>query len=211
MRIRLFSYALLLGALSTAIVMPMAAFAQTQGPGQGQGQGRGNAPGQNKGNTFPVTGTGVVTGTETPADFTGTFVVQEFKDVGGKLVAHGVLSGKVTAAGQSVDVPDKTVDVPVKSINNKTFAADTASDAADETDLTIAQVPGCDILNLILGPLHLDLLGLVVDLNQVILNITGQTGAGNLLGNVLCALTGILDSNAALAPIINLLNAIELL
>jgi hypothetical protein len=33
----------------------------------------------------------------------------------------------------------------------------------------------CTILNLTLGPLHLDLLGLVVDLNQVHLTITGQT------------------------------------
>jgi hypothetical protein len=30
----------------------------------------------------------------------------------------------------------------------------------------------CPILNLVLRPLHLDLLGLVVDLNQVVLNIT---------------------------------------
>ena len=51
----------------------------------------------------------------------------------------------------------------------------------------------CDILNLVLGPLHLDLLGLVIDLNQVVLNITGETGAGNLLGNLLCGITGILD------------------
>ena len=43
----------------------------------------------------------------------------------------------------------------------------------------------CNILNLVLGPLHLNLLGLVVDLNRVILNITGQTGAGNLLGKSL--------------------------
>src|SRR5581483_9668048 len=34
---------------------------------------------------------------------------------------------------------------------------------------------GCTILDLTLGPLHLDLLGLVVDLNQVHLTITGQT------------------------------------
>jgi hypothetical protein len=39
----------------------------------------------------------------------------------------------------------------------------------------------CTILDLTLGPLHLDLLGLVVDLNQVHLTITGQTGPGNLL------------------------------
>jgi hypothetical protein len=49
------------------------------------------------------------------------------------------------------------------------------------------------ILNLVLGPLHLDLLGLVVDLNRVLLDITGQTGQGKLLGNLLCGLAGILN------------------
>lgn len=41
----------------------------------------------------------------------------------------------------------------------------------------------CDILELVLGPLHLDLLGLVVDLNQVELNITAEQAPSNLLGN----------------------------
>jgi hypothetical protein len=34
----------------------------------------------------------------------------------------------------------------------------------------------CTILDLVLGPLHLDLLGLVVDLNQVHLLITAEQG-----------------------------------
>jgi hypothetical protein len=51
----------------------------------------------------------------------------------------------------------------------------------------------CDILNLDLGPIHLDLLGLVVDLNRVHLDITGQTGQGKLLGNLLCGLVGIIN------------------
>jgi hypothetical protein len=33
-------------------------------------------------------------------------------------------------------------------------------------------------------------------LSQVVLNITAQTGAGNLLGNLLCPLLGLLDSPA---------------
>ena len=48
-----------------------------------------------------------------------------------------------------------------------------------------------------LGPLHLDLLGLVIDLNQVILNITAEPGPGNLLGNLLCAIVGLLDNPAS--------------
>jgi hypothetical protein len=62
----------------------------------------------------------------------------------------------------------------------------------------LQQAPSCAILSLVLGPLHLDVLGLVIDLNRVVLNIVGQTGAGNLLGNLLCALTGILDGGLVL-------------
>jgi hypothetical protein len=69
----------------------------------------------------------------------------------------------------------------------------------------------CQILDLVLGPLHLDLLGLVVDLNQVHLTITAQQGPGNLLGNLLCAVAHLLDqnnfSNAALARLLNQLIA----
>jgi hypothetical protein len=71
-----------------------------------------------------------------------------------------------------------------------------------------AAPPSCAILNLVLGPLHLDLLGLVIDLNRVVLNITGQTGAGNLLGNLLCALTGILDGGVVLTRFLSVLNQI---
>jgi len=60
----------------------------------------------------------------------------------------------------------------------------------------------CDILNLDLGPINLDLLGLVVNLDNcdggpIELDITAEPGSGNLLGNLLCSLTHILDSNAS--------------
>jgi hypothetical protein len=51
----------------------------------------------------------------------------------------------------------------------------------------------CQILDLVLGPLDLNLLGLVVHLDTVHLNITAQPGPGNLLGNLLCAIAGLLD------------------
>jgi|RhiMetdeSRZDD1v2_1073273.scaffolds.fasta_scaffold22987_5 hypothetical protein len=70
----------------------------------------------------------------------------------------------------------------------------------------------CRILDLTLGPLHLDLLGLVVDLNQVHLTITAQQGPGNLLGNLLCALAHLLDNTGnpttGLQQIVNQLNQI---
>jgi hypothetical protein len=53
----------------------------------------------------------------------------------------------------------------------------------------------CDILTLDIGAIHLDLLGLVVDLAPVNLDITAVSGPGNLLGNLLCAVAGLLDAN----------------
>jgi hypothetical protein len=69
----------------------------------------------------------------------------------------------------------------------------------------------CRVLDLTLGPLHLDLLGLVVDLNQVHLTVTAQQGPGNLLGNLLCAVANLLNgsgSTTALTQLTNLLNRI---
>ena len=65
------------------------------------------------------------------------------------------------------------------------------------TAISAAASQTCEILNLVLGPLHLDLLGLVIDLNQVVLNITAEQGAGNLLGNLLCAITNLLNGTGS--------------
>ena len=57
----------------------------------------------------------------------------------------------------------------------------------------VAATQGCSILNLDLGPLNLDLLGLVIDLAPVSLDVTAVPGAGKLLGKLLCAVAGLLD------------------
>lgn len=115
---------------------------------------------------------------------TGTFGISRFAIQDGALVAIGQLSATIvnTTTGATSNVVS-SIALPVSSITGT-----------------------CDILNLILGPLHLDLLGLVVDLNQVVLNITSQTGAGNLVGNLLCAITGLLDGGALGNTLVNLLN-----
>jgi hypothetical protein len=57
-----------------------------------------------------------------------------------------------------------------------------------------AATPTCQVLDLILGPLNLQLLGLEVDLNQVHLNVTADP-AGGALGSLFCQL-----SNAKITP-----------
>jgi hypothetical protein len=70
----------------------------------------------------------------------------------------------------------------------------------------------CPILHLELGPLDLNLLGLRVQLNQVVLDVTAIPGPGNLLGNLLCAIAGLLDGfdlNGVLGDLLrNLIDAL---
>jgi len=67
----------------------------------------------------------------------------------------------------------------------------------------------CQVLNLTLGPINLNLLGLVVRTNQINVRIDAVPGAGNLLGNLLCTITGLLDPGTLpTGQVVALLNAI---
>ncbi len=52
----------------------------------------------------------------------------------------------------------------------------------------------CDILNLDVGPLNLDLLGLQVTTSEICLDVYAQRGSGQLLGNLLCGVSHLLDN-----------------
>jgi len=61
--------------------------------------------------------------------------------------------------------------------------------------ITPAATPGAvPVLHLQLNPIHLDLLGLKVDTSPICLDITARPGPGNLLGNLLGGLTGLLNA-----------------
>jgi hypothetical protein len=116
----------------------------------------------------------------------------------------GVSAATVTAT----DFANHGGDLVASGTATITDAAGNQASQAFE-GLEVLQADGtCDVLNLVLGPLHLDLLGLVVDLNQVVLNITAEQGPGNLLGNLLCAVAGLLDGPGPLGAIAGLLNRI---
>jgi hypothetical protein len=67
----------------------------------------------------------------------------------------------------------------------------------------------CDILFLDLGPIFLDLLGLQLDLSPIQLDLDAAPGPGNLLGNLLCVLTGLLDGGGLLTQILGVLDRIN--
>src|SRR5579872_2514472 len=97
-----------------------------------------------------VNGTGTNTATNTAGTFLGTLTVNSVQ------VANGVLSAAGTLNGSLVDGAGNVIGSLVNQVVN----------------LPLAASGSCDILTLTLGPLHLNLLGLVIDLNQVVLTIT---------------------------------------
>ena len=137
--------------------------------------------------------------------FAGSFALQSFAVENNALVGKGILTGTMTSStGAVLGSVMRQVSLPVSfpGAAGAGLAKASSSLGAIEPNVT------CDILHLDLGPLNLNLLGLNVNLAQVVLDITAATGAGNLLGNLLCAVTNLLNGAGSLLDIANLLNQI---
>ena len=115
--------------------------------------------------------------------FRGRYAIDRFRASGGELFAVGTVRGRLSGRR----VVERRVRMP----------------AALSGGAAAAQLPpipnACEILNLVLGPIRLDLLGLVVRTNRINVRIDAVPGPGNLLGNLLCAITGLLDPQATSA------------
>lgn len=126
-----------------------------------------------------IPGVGNLVGNITPTEVL-------FNEETGQLDLVGQLTGTLTSLLGEVTEINQTVTTPL---------AGAAASAA------------CQILHLNLQPIHLDLLGLVVDLQEVDLLVTAVPGEGNLLGNLLCSVAGLLDpgpgGTPALAALLN--------
>lgn len=130
----------------------------------------------------------------------GTFDPIRFFHRKGEVYAVGVLHAALRKGdGTLVGRADRIVTIPLRNAT---------ADAAASTDAAAA-ARTCDILNLVLGPLDLNLLGLEIHLNRVVLDIVATTGAGNLLGNLLCAVVGLLDGTPTLTNLLNLANVLN--
>ena len=180
---RQISIVLIAVLLLSTIVVPASA-QNTPQPGTG-------------GVTVPVTGQARGAGR-----ISGAFTVMQF--VPDTTAPSGIAAvGKLqlfTANGRSV-VTNARMPVTLPS-NIQVTAADRATKLAG-LNIQLAQLGACDVLDLTLGPLDLNLLGLEIHLNTVHLVIEANP-AGGLLGALLAALC----QPQGLAGIIQLLNSI---
>jgi hypothetical protein len=115
--------------------------------------------------------------------FVGEFTADSASIVDGVLTVTGTLTGTAT------NLATGATTVVNQTISGAVTAAGTSA--------------RCDILLLDLGPLNLNVLGLVIDLSAVQLDIFAVPGAGNLLGNLLCAVAGLLDGPSPLGNVLN--------
>jgi hypothetical protein len=113
---------------------------------------------------------------------TPTFSIDRFVARGGQLYAVGKLSARL--GGRKVS---RKLYLPASfSTGARTAQAPPPS--------TIPPTPGaCPVLYLDLSPLSINLLGLLVRTSRIEVRIEALPGPGNLLGNLLCGLLGLLN------------------
>jgi len=133
----------------------------------------------------PLTQKVAVTGKNKGKDFKGVYTIERFASSGSKLLAVGTLKG--TLKGRKVT--KRNVRMPA-SLAQAPAAGSSQLPPAPEP----LPVPSCPVLALDLGPLKLNLLGLVVRTNRIFLNIDGiatPNPGGGLLGSIVCALSSV--------------------
>ena len=128
--------------------------------------------------------------------FKGTYAIQRYVARGNKAYAVGTLKGSLK--GRHV------------TRYNVMMPATLSGPPAVGSSQVGKAVVACTVLNLQLGPIDLNLLGLRVQLFggtnpasplPVSLLITAVPGSGNLLGNLLCGLTGALNQPGILSQL----------
>jgi len=186
MKFRLTTLAVLLALASAFVLAPFGAMAASKD----------KKPLKN----IPVAGTLADGGT-----FKGKVSITQFGyDQATGLWVSGVLNGTATTAD---GVAHKDISQTFSQVHAALTSGGSATTAGNTSAFAVTQAT-CGILTLNIGAIHLDLLGLVVDLAPVNLDITAVSGAGNLLGNLLCAVAGLLDPNGFLTDLLNNLTAL---
>jgi len=121
--------------------------------------------------------------------------------------AAGGLVGAVGHQAASF-LPIQITSVVAQTVDGATqlVAKGTIAGQAFTAPITLSTSPAttgdCPILNLHLGPIDLNVLGLQVKTSEICLNIDANSGSGKLLGNLLCGVSHALDGGTSLGDIL---------
>jgi hypothetical protein len=190
-----------LASVTLAALLAVLPLSPTAAYAQGQGQGNGKAA-----MSVPITGTATPEAGGAAQTLTGTFTVLRFERASDptnpnvKIAAVGTLVATLAATETAAA---RTIVTQVAMPLNTDPSTGAAGGCGETVEMQ------CEILNLVLGPLDLNLLGLRIELNQVILAITAIPGA--LLGDLLCSIAGLLSGGLlgqVVGQVIGLLNTL---
>jgi hypothetical protein len=152
------------------------------------------------GKKVPMTGE-----TKSGRQFAGTFAIKKFVQREGQAFAVGTVRGTF----KNRSIVRRGVAVPASLASGAQAAA---AQQPPPVELPIPTPGACTILDLVLGPIDLNLLGPRVATNEIRLLIEAVPGANNLLGNLLCAITNLLNppvlDNTPLGQLVRILNAL---
>jgi hypothetical protein len=115
--------------------------------------------------------------------FTGRILNLTLERVGEEILASGRLVGQLTTDEGTQRINRVFEDVALQVLDGDGNVIDPNGENGV-----------CPILFLELGPIFLDVLGLIVEVpDPIVVEIRAEEGPGRLLGNLLCALLGLLD------------------
>jgi len=154
---------------------------------------------------------------ERGGQFTGTVTINRFEQRGNNIVAIGVVTGVLTRGGRTLGsavAAQVTWPVAVKaggqllassSVRQSGMPMPISFSPRNESSIRplLVQAEACQVVDVALGPINLDVLGLQIALSPVTLNLSGVVGTP--LGDLVCAVSDLLGNVAGL---VNLLNSI---
>lgn len=205
-------------AMALALVFAIGQFGQTSAQDSGGGA---------LGGSLPISGI-LQDDSGEVGTFQGTVSDLVASDDDDELSLDGMLNGLAVIDGDTVRVTDQEFSSPVEpevvgSIDAEDYDPDEAGEEDEDDEATpIGRTGGqafsmqtaddegkCDVLFLNIQPITLNLLGLEVLTSPITIDVNAIPGEGNLLGNLVCALAGLLDGTPdAVSEITDQLNEV---
>jgi hypothetical protein len=148
-------------------------------------------------------------------EFTGAVSINRFEQRGNQIVAIGFVSGVLSRGGRRLGtavVGEVAWPVSVMS-GGQLLASGQARGTGRPTQIAWSpgvgsafrlrpvQAESCQVIDVALGPINVDVLGLQVALSPVMFNLVGVTGTA--LGDLVCEVSDLLGNVAAVVGVLN--------
>ena len=138
-------------------------------------------------------------------NFTGTATINRFEVRGGEIVAVGLVRGTLSRGNRTIGTVlagEVAWPVAIRAGGTLLTSGRPSATRIEPAAWRLAQ-DTCPVLDVVLAPVHVNVLGIDVTLNPIALDLHGEVGTA--LGGLVCAVVDLIGNVAGL---VNVLNAI---